>query len=144
MPHIVGTTTCTRKGYARNGPVRGPVRGDAGYDNAGTHSGAWTNQFLTEGLNAGPNDNIDLARLFEQTHGLYVKTYPQRGDAPCFFARTDGVSRGRIRGARPLSTSPCNTDDAPTRPSAAGPGRWGAAPADAIPKNTYMSSEWLR
>ena len=84
LPNVVGTTTCTRKGY--------------GYDNAATCSGAWTNGFLTQGL-AGrpPGDNVDLAALYTAARAQYCRSYPNQGDRPCFFGRTAGIA-------------PCNTE----------------------------------
>jgi hypothetical protein len=84
LPAVMGTTTCTRKGY--------------GYDNAVTQSGAWTNRFLTCNLRTVPaNKDADLALLFQTAVEAYVKEYTDAGDRPCFFGRTPG-------------TPPCNTE----------------------------------
>ena len=81
LPRVVGTTTCTRKGY--------------GYDNPTTHSGAWTHGFLTQGLMLRPD--ADLGALYTEARRRYITQYPSAGDRPCFFGRTDNVA-------------PCNTE----------------------------------
>jgi hypothetical protein len=104
LPHVVGTTTCTRKGY--------------GYDNAATHSGAWTNGFLTQGLRRRPpGEDVDLAALYVAARDVYARQYANKGDRPCFFGRTTGVR-------------PCNTDDP-------------AHAQDQLPLRAFMSREWL-
>ena len=45
IPRVVGTTTCTRKGF--------------GYDDERTHSGAWTHGFLTRWLVPNVSRNLD-------------------------------------------------------------------------------------
>ena len=62
LPNVVGTTTCTRKGY--------------GYDDEGTHSGAWTNAFLTERLLRDPQTNLDLVTVFQESCGKYCTVHP--------------------------------------------------------------------
>ena len=77
LPNVVGTTTCTRKGY--------------GYDDAATHSGAWTHGFLMQSLVPRMNENLDLAQLFQDAHAKYVAAHSSRGDQPCFFAKSSSV-----------------------------------------------------
>ena len=84
LPHVVGSTTCTRKGF--------------GYDDAATSSGAWTNGFLTQGLMHARCEDVDLAALYTSARDAYVRQYASQGDRPCFFGRTAGVA-------------PCNTED---------------------------------
>lgn len=84
LPSVVGTTTCTRRGY--------------GYDSQATHSGAWTNGFLSEGLATRIGQDVDLAALYMQARDVYVSKYPSRGDRPCFFGRAPGYTG-------------CNTED---------------------------------
>ena len=77
VPRIVGSTTCTRKGY--------------GYDVSTFHHGAWTQEFLIEGLcdRIGAQDT-DLVQLFQEAQANYSKVHRQRGDQPCFFGHVDG------------------------------------------------------
>jgi hypothetical protein len=77
VPRIVGSTTCTRKGF--------------GYDVSSFHHGAWTHEYLINGLcnRVGSGDG-DLAQLFQDARNNYVKVHRQRGDQPCFFAHVDG------------------------------------------------------
>ena len=86
LPNVVGSTTCTRKGY--------------GYDSQATCSGAWTNGFLMEGLVARAQKDMytDLAALYIQARDTYVAQYPNHGDRPCFFGRAPGCA-------------PCNTEE---------------------------------
>lgn len=78
LPRVVGTTTCTRKGY--------------GYDQGEVEHGAWTQAFLVQGLGApaGAAPDADLGALFRDRCAAYVRTHPDRGDRPCLFARLDG------------------------------------------------------
>ena len=70
LPRVIGFTTCTRKGY--------------GYDSSLTHSGAWTNQFLLQGLEKNDlNTNLDLIQVFEDARMEYCRTYHNKGDWPC-------------------------------------------------------------
>jgi hypothetical protein len=78
IPNIVGTTTCTRKGY--------------GYDDAETCSGAWTNAFLHGKLAKSLRDNADLVQVFTDAQAKYVTSHPSRGDRPCFFGRCSGYN----------------------------------------------------
>lgn len=102
LPHVVGTTTCTKKGY--------------GYDNEATHSGAWTDAFLTRGLRPAAGQSVDLAALYAQTQARYCQEHGSRGDRPCFFARTAGVA-------------PCNTE--------------AGTPVTDLPLRTFLSRDWL-
>jgi hypothetical protein len=78
LPNVMGTTTCTRKGY--------------GYDDAETCSGAWTNGFLTRKLAQSTRENLDLAAVFADAQNKYVTAHPSRGDRPCFFGRCAGYN----------------------------------------------------
>ena len=102
LPNVVGTTTCTRKGY--------------GYDDAGTHSGAWTNGFLTCSLSRQVFENLDLARVFVNAFAKYVAAHPNRGDRPCFFGRS-------VKNPSPVNTEEANSS--------------------LLPMGAYMSHEWL-
>ena len=79
VPHIFGTSTCTEDGY--------------GYDSASVGHGAWTAQFLCEGLMSpaycGAEKDVDLFELYMKSRALYIRKYPRRGDRPCFFAARD-------------------------------------------------------
>lgn len=73
---MVGTTTCTRKGY--------------GYDDGSFKHGAWTETFLVEGILPGLRNQgaeMDVLTLFRDCRERYVRSHSQRGDRPCFFAR---------------------------------------------------------
>lgn len=102
LPNVVGTTTCTRKGY--------------GYDDAGTHSGAWTNGFLTCCLARRMFENLDLARIFSDAQAKYTASHPNRGDWPCFFGRSA------------IRSCVTNTDNPGSRPP---------------PTGVFMSHDWL-
>ena len=52
VAHIIGTSTCTQKGY--------------GYDAGGSHSGAWTDMFLSRGLRLHTNEDVDLVVLYNR------------------------------------------------------------------------------
>ena len=56
-----------------------------------THHGAWTQEFLINGLceRVGSGEG-DLTQLSQDARSKYVKVHRQRGDQPCFFARVDG------------------------------------------------------
>jgi hypothetical protein len=75
LPYVVGSTTCTQKGF--------------GFDNPATHSGAWTDMFLTQGLGQLTTTEVDLVQLFQNSRAKYTKIYHSRGDWPCFFGRDD-------------------------------------------------------
>lgn len=73
---VVGTTTCSRKGY--------------GYDDSSSQSGAWTNEFLTRGLapRLSRETSVDLGSLFTAARARYIQRFPKAGDRPAFFGRT--------------------------------------------------------
>ena len=79
LPNVLGTTTCSRKGY--------------GYDDAETQSGAWTNGFLTSKLAKHMQDDLDLGQVFTEAHAKYISHHSSQGDWPCFFARMVGYNR---------------------------------------------------
>ena len=76
VPCIFGTSTCTEDGFS--------------YDSSSVGHGAWTAQFLCEGLiklryrehkNDEQND-VDLFELYLKSRTAYVRKYPRRGDRP--------------------------------------------------------------
>lgn len=76
IPHCFGTSTCSQKGY--------------GYDESISQHGAWTEQFLVEGLlRRAPREGgaLDLVALFQEAYRLYVARHASRGDRPCCFGR---------------------------------------------------------
>lgn len=85
VPCIFGTSTCTEDGF--------------GYDSGSVGHGAWTAQFLCEGLMKVPcggggeqqtkGQDVDLFELYLKSRAAYVRKYPRRGDRPCFFAGRD-------------------------------------------------------
>ena len=85
-----------------------------GYDSPECKSGAWTNQFLTNGLQKEMPNSIDLVDLFDRSYLEYQKTYHNQGDWPCMFATWKGQK--------------WNTDEFKTK---------------TIPKKTFYSNDWL-
>ena len=78
-----------------------------------TQHGAWTEQFLVEGLQRAPTGglgDVDLVALFQDAYRAYVLRHPNRGDRPCCFGRVgaqrfdtnavgepDALPRGLVR-----------------------------------------------
>lgn len=78
IPNSCGTSTCSEKGY--------------GYDESQNQHGAWTEQFLVEGLQrqGALGGSLDLIALFQECYAKYVHTHTSRGDRPCLFANIGG------------------------------------------------------
>ena len=106
VPSIFGTSTCTEDRY--------------GYDSGVERHGAWTAQFLCEGLMAasGKKEDVDLFDLFTRSRAMYTRKHPKGGDRPCFSSphgtTGDGSAR-RGHWAPPLGSScyPTTYDCAP-------------------------------
>jgi hypothetical protein len=107
LPYVVGTTTSTRDGR--------------GYDLSVTQSGAWTNEFLLQGLVVTAkkeNGGGDLCRIFRSAHDRYARKLRLEVDRPWFF--------GRI-GPRTYNTERMRTPDA----------------TQSLPVGTFRVDDWL-
>lgn len=97
VPCVVGTTTCTQKGYGYGDAILCPLNrkkkdGEChSLDSSVTQSGAWTDTFLVQGLQ-GQQECLDLVELYENCRAKYQRQYQSRGDWPCFFANDGAVS----------------------------------------------------
>lgn len=78
IPYSFGTSTCSQKGY--------------GYDESINQHGAWTNTFLTEGLERHRHlgGQVDMVVLFQNAYTTYVKRHHSYGDRPCCFLSLNG------------------------------------------------------
>lgn len=78
IPCSFGTSTCSQKGY--------------GYDESINQHGAWTNAFLSQGLERkrSSGGRLDMVTLFQDTYNAYVRDHPSYGDRPCCFLSVKG------------------------------------------------------
>lgn len=76
-----------------------------GRDEGAFQHGAWTENFLIDGLIPrlqSEGADCDVVTLFHDCYDRYVRTHTKRGDRPCFFAR---------RGAERINTEEESVDD---------------------------------
>lgn len=90
IPRCFGTSTCSQS--PGEAPARRwvlPGHQGYGYDESIHQHGAWTEQFLVEGLlrAGGAVGDLDLVALFQEAYRAYVARHPNRGDRPCCFGR---------------------------------------------------------